>query len=56
MATAYKTTTGLNGLNTIPSFSIFIGKQDAFVGTTADYTGTLYFSFICGDGGSQAPC
>jgi hypothetical protein len=56
MGTAYKTTSGVNGINTIPSFSIYIGQQDAYVGTVAQYTGSLYFSFVCGDGGSQAPC
>jgi hypothetical protein len=55
-ATAYKTTQGINGLNTIPSFLIFLGRQDAFVGTTADYTGNLFFSFLCGEGGSQTAC
>ncbi|MGZ6128432.1 MAG: hypothetical protein ACXWMY_09565 [Vulcanimicrobiaceae bacterium] len=55
-ASAYKTTSGINGLNTIPSFSIFVGRQDAYVGTIADYTGTLYFSFLCGEGGSQTAC
>jgi hypothetical protein len=53
---AYKTTQGVNGLNTIPSFLIFLGRQDAFVGTPADYTGNLFFSFLCGEGGSQAAC
>jgi hypothetical protein len=52
----YKTTAGVNGLNTIPSFLIFVGRQDAFVGTTAAYTGSLFFSFECGEGGTQAPC
>jgi hypothetical protein len=55
-ASAYKTTQGINGSNTIPSFLIFLGRQDAIVGTTADYTGSLFFSFLCGEGGSQAPC
>ncbi|HET7814817.1 MAG TPA: hypothetical protein VFL13_10640, partial [Candidatus Baltobacteraceae bacterium] len=56
VATAFKVTSGVNGLNSIPQFSIFIGKQDAYVGTIAQYTGNLYFSFVCGEGGSQAPC
>jgi hypothetical protein len=56
LTSAYKTTQGVNGVNTIPSFLIFLGKQDAFVGTTADYTGNLFFSFFCGEGGSQAAC
>jgi hypothetical protein len=55
-STAFKITNGLNGTNTIPSFSIFIGRQDAYVGDTTKYAGSLYFSFVCGEGGSQAPC
>ena len=57
LATAYKTTSGVNGVNTInTTFSIFMGQQDAFVGTAAQYSGSLYFSFVCGEGGSQAAC
>lgn len=47
--TEYKVTSGINGLNTIPGFSIFIPRQDAYVGALTDYTGTLYFSFNCGE-------
>lgn len=56
MATAFKITNGVNGTNSVPSFSIFVGRQDAFVGTVSQYTGGLTFSFICGEGQTQAPC
>lgn len=46
---AFKITNAVNGVNTIPSFLIFVGKQDAFVGTTSNYTGSLFFSFNCGE-------
>ena len=35
-------------VQTIPSFSLFVPQQDAYVGTTAAYTGSLYFAFKCG--------
>ena len=46
-----------NGQSTpIPSFSIFLGRQDAFVGTTSNYTGSLFFSFKCGEGSNEVTC
>lgn len=55
-STGFKITNAINGTNTIPSFSIFVGRQDAYAGSAAQYTGSLYFSFLCGEGGSQAAC
>ncbi len=55
-AAAFKMNNAINGANAIPSFSIFLGNQDAYVGSTAQYTGSLYFSFLCGEGGSQVAC
>jgi len=58
VTTAFKMTNAVNGPtpNPIPSFSVFLAKQDAFVGSVTQYTGGLFFSFVCGEGGSQAPC
>jgi hypothetical protein len=54
----YDFTAGItNGQSTnVPSFAIFIAKQDAFVGTTSDYLGNLFFSFKCGEGGNEVTC
>ena len=56
--TAYETTSGVNSpaVNTIPAFTIFVGRQDAYVGSVSQYTGSLYFSFKCGEGGNQVAC
>jgi hypothetical protein len=43
-------------VNNIPAFQIYVGRQDAFVGTTAQYTGSLFFQFRCGEGGNQVDC
>lgn len=43
-------------VNSIPSFQVFVGRQDAFVGTVSQYTGSLVFSFRCGEGGNQVNC
>lgn len=55
--TAYEVAAGNSpALNSIPSFLIFVGRQDAPVGTVTQYTGNLFFSFRCGEGGNQVAC
>jgi hypothetical protein len=56
-ATAYEVTASNSpAVNSIPSFMIFEGRQDAPVGTVSQYTGSLFFSFRCGEGGNQVAC
>jgi hypothetical protein len=45
----YNNTKVSPGVSTpIDAFSIFVGQQDVYVGSTSNYTGTLYFAFKCG--------
>lgn len=48
------TTPNNNGSNTqnVPSFLIFVTQQDAPYGTTAQYTGSLFFTTTC----NGSPC
>lgn len=43
-------------VNSIPAFLIFVGRQDAPVGSVSQYSGKLFFSFRCGEGGNQVAC
>lgn len=40
--------TDSGNVQTIPAPSIFLGQHDAYVGTISDYTGNLFFYFVCG--------
>lgn len=55
-SSAYEVSAANSSSNSIPSFLIFVGRQDAPVGTLSQYTGSLFFSFRCGEGGNQVAC
>jgi hypothetical protein len=56
-STAYEVSANNSpAVNSIPSFLIFVGRQDAPVGAISQYSGSLFFSFRCGEGGSQVAC
>lgn len=50
-AYSYTASSG-NDTNNVPAFSIYVPKQDAPVGTTAQYSGSLFFSVTC----NNSPC